>query len=75
MREILGKRPRIREELQEYRDLRTQVLQRDSWRCQNCGSFNNLQVHHISPRSCLGDDTETNLITLCAKCHRSCHRS
>ena len=75
MTEIRGKRPRIREELQEYRDLRTQVLQRDSWRCQNCGSFNNLQVHHIRPRSRLGDDTEANLITLCANCHRNCHRS
>jgi len=75
MRDIRGKRPRIREELQEYRELRTQVLQRDGWRCQKCGSFINLQVHHIRPRSRLGDDTETNLITLCANCHRICHRT
>ena len=75
MREILGKRPRIREEPQVYRKLRTQVLNRDGWRCQRCGSFINLQVHHIRPRSRLGDDTETNLITLCANCHRIFHRS
>jgi 5-methylcytosine-specific restriction endonuclease McrA len=75
MRGIRAKRPRIREELQEYRELLTQVLQRDGWRCQRCGSFINLQVHHIRPRSRLGDDTEANLITLCAKCHRNCHRS
>lgn len=75
MTEIRGKRPWIQEELQEYRDLRRQVLQRDGWRCQKCGSFNNLQVHHMRPRSCSGDDTEANLITLCANCHRNCHRS
>jgi 5-methylcytosine-specific restriction endonuclease McrA len=75
MTEILGKRPRIRVESQIYRELRTQVLQRDGWRCQRCGSFINLQVHHIRPRSRLGDDTEANLITLCAKCHRNFHRS
>jgi len=75
MTEIPGKRPRIREEPQIYRELRRQVLQRDGWRCQKCGSFINLQVHHIRPRSRLGDDSEANLITLCADCHRICHRS
>jgi len=75
MRRIRRKRPRIREEPQVYRELQTQVLQRDRWRCQRCGSFKDLQVHHITPRSQLGDDTETNLITLCANCHRICHRS
>jgi 5-methylcytosine-specific restriction endonuclease McrA len=75
MREIRRKRPRIREEPHEYRELWTLVLQRDGWRCQRCGSFIDLQVHHIRPRSCLGDDTETNLITLYADCHRICHRS
>jgi hypothetical protein len=48
MREIRGKRPRIREEPHEYRELWTLVLQRDGWRCQRCGSFMKLQVHHIS---------------------------
>jgi 5-methylcytosine-specific restriction endonuclease McrA len=75
MREIRGKRRRIREEPQVYRELRMQVLQRDGWRCQRCGSSNNLEVHHMRPRSRQGDDTETNLITLCANCHRICHRS
>jgi 5-methylcytosine-specific restriction endonuclease McrA len=75
MTEIRRKRPRIREETRVYKDLWTQVLYRDGWRCQKCGSFINLQVHHIRPRSRLGDDTETNLITLCANCHRICHRS
>ena len=32
-----------------------------------------LQVHHIKSRSLL-DDTEENLITLCALCHQRIHR-
>ena len=32
-----------------------------------------LQVHHIEARSHLGDDSEQNLITLCADCHRGVH--
>jgi hypothetical protein len=30
-------------------------------------------VHHIRSRSALGDDTDENLITLCADCHRQFH--
>ena len=69
------KRPRTREESQAYRELRARVLSRDGWRCQKCGSFIHLQVHHKRLRSRLGDDTEANLITLCANCHRNCHHS
>jgi len=36
------------------------------WRCQFCGSMQNLQVHHLKFRSQSGDDVEQNLITLCA---------
>ncbi|MHB8541717.1 MAG: HNH endonuclease [Candidatus Acidiferrales bacterium] len=32
-----------------------------------------LHVHHIDPRSRLGDDALENLITLCACCHRDVH--
>ena len=67
------KRPRLRLELEVYQELRNQVLERDGWRCQNCGGANNLQVHHIEPRSQLGHDTCENLIALCAACHASLH--
>jgi hypothetical protein len=30
-------------------------------------------VHHVKHRSHLGDNTELNLITLCATCHRKHH--
>ncbi len=67
------KRPRIKLSPNAYPALHNQVLDRDGWRCQECGSPNNLHVHHLQPRSGLGSDTMTNLITLCAPCHRKRH--
>ena len=67
------KRPRTRATPMDYAILRHSVLKRDSWRCQRCGSLRNLDVHHVRRRSALGDDTETNLITLCRDCHRMLH--
>jgi len=72
---ILPKQPRLRLEIKLYDQLRKQVLRRDGWRCQVCGSRQNLQVHHKQFRSHLGDDDDSNLITLCAGCHEAQHRS
>jgi hypothetical protein len=57
------KRPRIKLDSGAYAFLKSQVLERDSWRCQECGYLENLQIHHLKFRSSLGDDTMTNLIT------------
>jgi len=65
--------PRRRLDPVNYRALRKQVLERDGWCCQSCGSLRNLQVHHRKFRSRLGDDTTENLITLCADCHQAAH--
>src|ERR1700733_9845821 len=69
-----GKAARLRLDPEAYRRLCREVLERDGWRCQSCGCIEGLQVHHISPRSRLGDDTAENLIALCAKCHQNLHR-
>jgi hypothetical protein len=29
-----------------YESLRQQILRRDGWRCQSCGSMSNLDVHN-----------------------------
>ena len=58
-----------------YRELHRQVLERDGWRCQICGTMQNLQVHHLKFRSQSGSDEEQNLITLCAECHEQVHRA
>ena len=67
------KRPRLKLDPKEYEIVRTRVLQRDGWRCQECGAMEALEVHHMQPRSQLGDDMMDNLITLCAGCHGKRH--
>ena len=71
MNRILPKQPHLDREL--YDRLREQVLRRDGWRCQSCGARSNLEVHHQEFRSQSGDDSEENLITLCAGCHFLVH--
>jgi len=56
-----------------YEILRQQVLRRDGWRCQSCGTMSNLEVHHQQFRSHSGDDSDQNLITLCTQCHAGIH--
>jgi 5-methylcytosine-specific restriction endonuclease McrA len=73
MKKIPSKNPRLRLDSDSFRKLDRQVLERDGWRCQFCGSMQNLQVHHLKFRSQSGDDVEQNLITLCAQCHASIH--
>jgi 5-methylcytosine-specific restriction endonuclease McrA len=68
-----AKRRRIRLGADAYHRLHQKILKRDSWRCQGCGSLRGLEVHHIRSRSQSGDDSEDNLITLCADCHRAIH--
>ena len=72
---ILRKRPRIRVAAVSYARLRKEILERDNWRCQVCGRLKNLDVHHLRRRSALGEDLETNLITLCRECHEILHGS
>ena len=75
MNGVQPRRPRLRLNPDSYRKLCTEVLERDGWRCQYCGSFDRLQVHHICSRSLLGDDIDENLIALCADCHSTIHRN
>ena len=75
MSKELPKGRRLRLDANAYRQLHRQVLERDGWRCQNCGSMRGLQAHHSKFRSQAGDDAEHNLITLCQACHGSIHNS
>ena len=74
MNRIPPKRRRLKLETKPYEQLQKQILRRDGWRCQGCGTRSNLEVHHKEFRSQSGDDSEQNLITLCVECHASCHR-
>jgi 5-methylcytosine-specific restriction endonuclease McrA len=73
MNRIRLKRTRMRVDPELYDQLRKQVLRRDGWRCQICGSMQNLQVHHKTLRSQQGSDNHLNLITLCVCCHDNVH--
>ena len=73
MSSIGPKLPRFRTDPISYESLRQQVLRRDRWRCQSCSAMVNLEVHHREFRSHSGQDSEENLITLCATCHASVH--
>jgi 5-methylcytosine-specific restriction endonuclease McrA len=70
---MLTRVKRIKLGKQIYRRLMKGVLERDGWRCQQCGSLENLQVHHKIKRSQLGSDSLGNLVTLCAHCHMEEH--
>ncbi len=73
LQQLRKKRPRLKLSARDYHLLRQRVLERDGWRCQNCGSPKDLHVHHLEKRSKLGDDDLDNLITLCATCHLRGH--
>jgi 5-methylcytosine-specific restriction endonuclease McrA len=73
-REVGCKSPRIRRDATSYGKLQRQLLERDGWRCQVCGSMQNLQVHHLKFRSQSGGNEEQNLITLCAQRHAQTHQ-
>lgn len=51
------------------------VLDRDNWQCQACGTGgeNRLHVHHVVFRSQGGSDDPSNLVTVCWKCHERIH--
>jgi len=50
--------------------MREYIFRRDQHRCQDCGSRENLVVHHINYRV---PYTPENMITLCLSCHRATH--
>jgi len=71
--EFLQKQVPVRLEAAKYEEMRHRVLCRDGWRCQFCGAMTNLEVHHQKFRSHAGEDKESNLISVCTKCHSSLH--
>ena len=53
-----------------WRATRNRILKRDGHCCTVCGTRKNLSVHHIDLRAGTpGAEEDSNLITLCLKCH------
>lgn len=58
-----------------WRELRYKRLQLDHYRCAQCGTAINVQVHHIRYPDVWGmESVEDDLITLCAECHAETHK-
>lgn len=59
-----------------YRMWRGLVLKRDGFRCQQCGSTEDLNVHHIMPFAQYPElrFEVSNGITLCENCHKEHYR-
>ena len=57
-----------------YKKLQHAVLERDNFRCQECGRYTLAPPHHIVFRSQGGSDILENMETLCNKCHEKKHR-
>jgi hypothetical protein len=58
-----------------YENLRQQVLRRDGWRCQLCGTMSNPEIHHEQFRMPVRRGLRRNLIALRFACHASAHQS
>jgi hypothetical protein len=57
----------------DWRLQRTSCLQRDDGKCQQCGSSENVEVHHWEPYRFCYDNSLDNLVTLCESCHHEKH--
>jgi len=75
--EYKQRRKRARDE-SRFGGNREKALQRDGYRCVDCGSKKNLQVHHIDelgrnkPKE-IQNHSLDNLVTLCGDCHLKRH--
>lgn len=56
------------------KSVKEKVFDRDSGKCVECGSKNNLHYHHIKRYANGGTDTVDNLMLLCVSCHAEEHK-
>ena len=64
----------MRGSTRRWRHRRRQVLRRDGFVCQSCGTGGPLEVHHQQPLALGGSsDDIDNLEALCTDCHLQAH--
>ena len=54
--------------------IRQVALDRDGWRCQDCGKAGQMNVHHLRAVHQGGSNELGNLETLCEGCHLARHQ-
>ena len=57
---------------EHWLETRMVILFTDNHTCQQCGSNENLHVHHITYKN-IGAEQAKDLITVCASCHQAIH--
>lgn len=55
------------------KELSHACFRRDGFKCRHCNNRNGLHPHHVVYKSQMGLDMLSNLLTLCACCHRGHH--
>jgi 5-methylcytosine-specific restriction endonuclease McrA len=58
---------------EDWSSITAKIRARDGQACRLCRSTNSLQVHHLIPVSRGGLTINSNLMTLCIKCHERKH--
>lgn len=74
-RQYIQKEKLTRRRSLHYNNWRERVLKRDNYSCQECGSIENLNVHHKKQYidNIFLRDKANNGITLCKQCHDLAH--
>ena len=57
-----------------WKDIRSRRLAIDNYKCVQCGSGINVEIHHIRYPMAWGMEQLEDLRTLCDKCHRNVHK-
>ncbi|MBI1883676.1 MAG: HNH endonuclease [Chlamydiae bacterium] len=60
-----------------YKKFRDKILQRDNYRCKKCKhefATDELDIHHVMPKSHGGPSSQDNVESLCKKHHRLFHK-
>ena len=52
-----------------WREIKASVKAERGAKCERCGSRENIDLHHIKPRSYGGKDVKENAQLLCEPCH------
>ena len=58
---------------EDWRDIRTVMLDIYNHKCAVCGDTEDLQVHHLTYERFGGDERTTDLQVLCKPCHEKAH--
>lgn len=55
-----------------WKETRAEALKRGHYKCHDCGSTANLQVHHLTYAR-RGHERQSDLVVVCDKCHKKRH--